>query len=130
MALGDGGSTRPGWARAGRHGVGEPLRRPAQPLSRLDENPLRDAAQRHQQDTLAGADLTGLDVSSEIREGDPRGVLLEAARDADLLVVGSRGRRRIGEVLLGSVSLSCLHHASVPVTIVRATAHEGPDSST
>lgn len=96
-----------------------------QPLSPVDESPLRKAAERHLQDTLAAADLGGLDVSSDVREGDPRDVLLEAARDADLLVVGSRGRRTIGEVLLGSVSLYCLHHATIPVTIVHARVPRG-----
>jgi nucleotide-binding universal stress UspA family protein len=56
-----------------------------------------------------------------------RHALVDAAVDADLLVVGSRGRSNLRGVLLGSVSRHCVHHARCPVVIVRgydAVAHE------
>jgi nucleotide-binding universal stress UspA family protein len=49
----------------------------------------------------------------------PARALLDAARGADLLVVGPRGRGGLRELMLGSVSQACLHHASCPVVIVR-----------
>ena len=49
----------------------------------------------------------------------PAKALLEAAADADLLVVGARGLGGIKELLLGSVSTQCVHHAPVPVVVVR-----------
>jgi nucleotide-binding universal stress UspA family protein len=45
-------------------------------------------------------------------------VLLDAASRADLLVVGSRGRRGVTHRLFGSVSQQCVRHASVPVMVV------------
>ena len=52
-------------------------------------------------------------------EGYPAGVLLDAAKDADLLVVGSRGHGELSGVLLGSVGLHCASQATCPVLIVR-----------
>jgi nucleotide-binding universal stress UspA family protein len=59
-------------------------------------------------------------VSATVREGDAALVLLEIAKDADLLVVGSRGHGGFMEALLGSVSQHCVHHALCPVVIIRA----------
>jgi nucleotide-binding universal stress UspA family protein len=51
--------------------------------------------------------------------GSPGHVLVEQSRDADLLVVGHRGRGGSRSALLGSVGLHCVLYASVPVTVVR-----------
>ena len=48
----------------------------------------------------------------------PAAALLESARGADLLVVGSRGRGSFRGLLLGSVSQQCVHHAPCPVVVV------------
>ena len=61
------------------------------------------------------------DISVEVLAlgGSPGHVLVEQSRDADLLVVGHRGRGGFRSALLGLVGLQCVLHASVPVTVVR-----------
>jgi nucleotide-binding universal stress UspA family protein len=62
------------------------------------------------------------DVSLErhVIQGRAAQAILEAAEDADLVVVGSRGHGGFAGLLLGSVSSQVAHHAHCPVTIVRA----------
>jgi len=59
-------------------------------------------------------------VECRIVEGDAGEALVEASTDADLVVVGSRGRRGLRATLLGSVSGHVVQHAHCPVVIVRA----------
>jgi nucleotide-binding universal stress UspA family protein len=47
------------------------------------------------------------------------GVLLDSARRAQLIVVGSRNRGALTGALLGSVGLELIHHADAPVLIAR-----------
>jgi len=63
-------------------------------------------------------------VQPVLGEGHPAEVLLDAARDADLLVVGSRGRGGFASAVIGSVSLQCVLHARCPVLVLR-DGHEG-----
>lgn len=60
----------------------------------------------------------GVTIEREVRLGDPRNVLVELAKDADLLVIGARGHKGVAYLLLGSVSTSLLHHPQVPTVVV------------
>lgn len=64
-------------------------------------------------------DHPDLQVSSTVVCGDPARVLLDQAKDADVLVVGSRGRGGFSGLLLGSISQRVVHDAPCPVAVVR-----------
>jgi nucleotide-binding universal stress UspA family protein len=91
------------------------------PPSSSDEAALADRARG---ELLAAVEETvgsrpRVEVRTEVRYGAPAGVLLDAARDASLLVVGSRGRGGFAGLLLGSVAQHCTQHAACPVVVVR-----------
>jgi nucleotide-binding universal stress UspA family protein len=64
--------------------------------------------------------VTGLAVSSIVKEGDPKRVLIEEAEQwgADCLFVGARGLRRLERFLLGSVSTAVATRAHCSVEVV------------
>ncbi|MFJ5533833.1 universal stress protein [Streptomyces sp. NPDC093261] len=62
----------------------------------------------------------GVAVTAEHHVGRPTEVLLRAAEDAELLVLGSRALGGVGGFLVGSVSLAVVAHAVRPVVLVRA----------
>jgi nucleotide-binding universal stress UspA family protein len=61
-----------------------------------------------------------------VAEGDPAEALLIASEDADLLVLGTRGRSRsrLAGLLLGSVSQLCAAAAHCPVLLVKEPGPE------
>ncbi len=63
----------------------------------------------------------GVKVSTVLEEGDPKSKILEVARKwgADLIVVGSHGRKGLEHFLLGSVSEAVARYAECAVEIVR-----------
>jgi nucleotide-binding universal stress UspA family protein len=82
-------------------------------IARDAQRAMDAALQRH---VTPGVTLTGQVVC-----GDARDALVEAATKAkaDLLVVGTHGRRGIQRALLGSVAESIVRHAPCPVLVVR-----------
>ena len=60
-------------------------------------------------------------IEQVVCEGDPAREIVKSARtrDVDLVVLGARGLRTLGRLLLGSVSETVVHHVGRPVVIVR-----------
>jgi nucleotide-binding universal stress UspA family protein len=81
---------------------------------------MHEAAERLLEKATAGLDGEGVEIECRLVEGGAPEVLVAAAAEADLLVVGSRGHGGFAGLLLGSVSQQCAHHAHCPVVIVPA----------
>jgi nucleotide-binding universal stress UspA family protein len=84
----------------------------------IDFEQLEDEARTLLDDVIAQADAREVVVHKHVYEGYPSRCLLDAAGEADLVVVGSRGRGGFAGLLLGSVSQQVAHHASCPVVVV------------
>jgi nucleotide-binding universal stress UspA family protein len=79
----------------------------------------RQEAQAEVDSALANAgDARPSSVTVRGVSGLPAEAILDAAKDADLIVVGSRGAGGFSRLLMGSVSSQVTHHAHVPVLIV------------
>jgi nucleotide-binding universal stress UspA family protein len=87
--------------------------------------PIRDEVKQLMRDRLADAISKAFhgsaadQVETKIAYGHPAQVLLEESSDADLLVVGHRGRGAFTGMLVGSVSTHVVTHATCPVVVVR-----------
>jgi nucleotide-binding universal stress UspA family protein len=69
----------------------------------------------------------GIRATFLVWTGDPGESIVDAAaaEAADMVVVGSHGRGRLGRLMLGSVSDHVARHAPCPVVVVRADAAAG-----
>ncbi len=65
------------------------------------------------------ADVEGLTMEGKVVFGSPAATLVDASADADLVVVGNRGRSELAAAVLGSVAYSVISHAQCPVVVVR-----------
>ncbi len=94
----------------------------------VDEGAI-DAAARASVDELVDAALAEMDsrppeVQRTILPGGPALTLVEVSEGADMLVVGSHGRSGLSRLMLGSVAMACVNHATCPVVVIRAP-HDG-----
>lgn len=93
------------------------------PAVGVDFSEVQSAAEETLAETLRSSlsDADAVEVEERVVEGRAAGVLVDESRDADMLVVGSRGHGGFTGLLLGSVSQQVSHHAECPVVIVRTT---------
>ena len=90
-----------------------------------------DEVERSMSQALAGAaqqaaaQQPGLAIETQLVAGAPAEVLADAAQDASMLVLGSRGAGGFSALILGSVSRYVATHAPVPVVVAREEATSG-----
>ncbi len=66
-------------------------------------------------------------VTTQLEHGPPANRIIEAAAGHDLVVMGTHGRGRVGEALIGSVSRDVVHALRAAVLLTRAP--EGSDAA-
>jgi nucleotide-binding universal stress UspA family protein len=90
--------------------------------SRLNANRIVTEHERVLRERIVGA----VTVTTDIVEGDPKSVIIDAAAQwpADLVVIGSHGYSALPRLLLGSVSTAVANHVHCSVWIVRRALGE------
>ncbi|HET7405341.1 MAG TPA: universal stress protein, partial [Candidatus Bathyarchaeia archaeon] len=71
-------------------------------------------------------------VHAKILEGDPADVICSQAESskADLVIVGKRGERNVGALLLGSVSEKVVHKCTKSVLVAKGETRDLPNRTT
>jgi nucleotide-binding universal stress UspA family protein len=90
---------------------------PAEVLMAMSPQVMKETARKNLDAAVQG--FEGVEIRAILIEGDARDALTKASEAAELLVVGSRGHNTVVEVVLGSVSSYCVHHAACPVVVIR-----------
>lgn len=85
------------------------------------------SAQQALDDAVAARKDSGVKVSAMLKQGEPWQMVLSAASEvgANLIVMGTHGRRGLPRALLGSVAERVVRTAPIPVLIVHAHDAEG-----
>ncbi|MGW7437036.1 universal stress protein [Streptomyces sp. NPDC054849] len=88
-----------------------------------------EAARRKLADTVAAAvgASPGVPVFRRVEQGSPAQVLVDASKEADLTVVGTRGYGGFKGALLGSVSQQVVQYSAGTVVVVREGEDEDDD---
>jgi nucleotide-binding universal stress UspA family protein len=93
---------------------------PDLPDKSFDPETARTALQKMVDEVAEDLGEAPPEVIVRVTTGDPAEELINASRDADMLVVGSRGSGLFAKLLIGSVSSKVTHHAASPVVVVPA----------
>jgi nucleotide-binding universal stress UspA family protein len=83
-------------------------------LAAEQSRPIIDAA-------AARLEVAAIGHTVEMLEGDPAEVIARRARelDCDAIVMGTRGKGRIANLIIGSVATKVIHLTTLPVTLVK-----------
>ncbi|MGC0400495.1 nucleotide-binding universal stress UspA family protein [Streptomyces sp. SAI-126] len=102
--------------------VWEPLPEPMAQAPLLGAETQQHWSERIPRETAEGLRLRhpGVHVDREQISGRPMDALAETSKDAELLVLGSRGLSGIGGFLVGSVGMAVIAHTDTPVVLVRS----------
>ncbi|WP_328552007.1 universal stress protein [Streptomyces sp. NBC_00358] len=101
------------WERYEGAALAQDLAKPSEQVTA--ESIVRTAAQR------AGSRRAELKISTDVLPEEPEYALVREGREAAALVLGTRGRSGIVEMLLGSVSLTVAARADCPVIVLRGS---------
>ncbi|MDX3548592.1 universal stress protein [Streptomyces europaeiscabiei] len=112
---------------AGRRGAEvEAVRAWRCPAHETTDHPLLagEPARLHEEQAVEALESALQDAPADVRlhrrtaEGHARNALVDASRDADLLIIGAKRRQRHFGLQLGRVTHGVLHHSACPVVIV------------
>ncbi len=98
------------------------------PIPTSDAAGFRELSVKHGQEVVRRAEQTlngaGFTVQTAVEEGDPKSEIIDQATqwNAELIVMGSHGRRGVDRFLMGSVAEAVARHASCSVEIVRISS--------
>jgi nucleotide-binding universal stress UspA family protein len=89
----------------------------------VSQNALKEAVAKHR-----GRDV---DIESALEQGEPEAVVLRMIEkvDADLVVMGTHGRRGLARAILGSVTEAVVRGSPVPVVTVHSTKSSARERS-
>ena len=91
------------------------------PESGLNPELARNAVQKIVDEVASEIGATVPEITVSVMTGDVAEELVNASRDADMLVVGCRGTGGFARLLMGSVSSQVTHHAQCPVVVIPGT---------
>lgn len=100
--------------------------RKANPLNRYFE--IEDTLLYQHQEALKQVAHTlqadGFNVAVEVSVGNPSQIILERAKSGsfDMIAMATHGRSGLSRLLMGSIAEEVLHHAPIPVLLLRPTA--------
>lgn len=102
--------------------VWEPVPEPMAQAPLLGAETQTHWSERIPREAAAGLRLRhpGVEITVEQLTGRASEVLVAAAKDSELLVLGSRGLGGLGGFLVGSIGQAVVAHAETPVVLVRA----------